>query len=225
MHIQRIVIEPPVTGNWVIYNPPGHPALGFDFLAEDEDKSLYKKGGFLRHLVSFIPVDDTFTWSSPVFSPVDGIVVESHDAEDDRIKISFIYDLISLLRNKPSVSDGFGAFGGNHIMISAGGYFVLLCHLRKNSVKVKEGETVQVGQQIAEVGNSGASIQPHLHIQVMSTDKIFPLFENLLPFTFTRGKVKQGSNWSSHGKIEPKNRTHYSFERTVGTFGDKQERS
>jgi murein DD-endopeptidase MepM/ murein hydrolase activator NlpD len=88
----------------------------------------------------------------------DGIVVESHDTEDDRKKISFACDLISLLLNKPRISEGFGAFGGNHVMISAGGYFVLLCHLRKNSLKVKKGDTVKVGQQIAEVGNSGASI-------------------------------------------------------------------
>ncbi|SPQ00411.1 hypothetical protein NBG4_230010 [Candidatus Sulfobium mesophilum] len=88
-------------GNWVIYNPPGHPVLAFDFLREDENNSLYSKGNFLRHLFRFIPVEDTLTWSSPVFSPVDGIVVASHDAEDDRRKKSFIYDLLSLLFNKP----------------------------------------------------------------------------------------------------------------------------
>jgi len=221
---QRIVIEPPVSGNWVIYNPPGHPALAFDFLAEDErGKTLYKRGGFLRHLVSFILVEDTFAWSRPVFSPVEGSVVESHDAEDDRKKISFVYDLVSIFRNKPRVSDGFGAFGGNHVMIHSGEYFVLLCHLKKDSVKVKKGSIVKVGQQIAEVGNSGASIQPHLHVQVMSNDQYFPLFGNLLPFTFTHGKVKQGNAWAFHRGIEPKNRTHYLFERTFGTFGNKQD--
>ena len=54
-----IVIAPPVRGNWVIYNPPGHPELAFDFLAEDTHQSLYGKGSFLNHLVSFISVEDT----------------------------------------------------------------------------------------------------------------------------------------------------------------------
>jgi hypothetical protein len=112
MREHNIVIDPPVKGNWVIYNPPGHADLAFDFLAADENRSLYSRGGFLRHLVSFIPVEDTYTWSSPVFSPVDGVVAASHDTEDDRKKISFAYDLISLMINKPKESDGFGPFGG-----------------------------------------------------------------------------------------------------------------
>jgi hypothetical protein len=86
MHAQEIVIDSPVKGNWVIYNPPGHPVVAFDFLAEDEKSSLYCKGSFLKHLVSFISVNDTYTWSSPIFSPIDGVVVESHDAEEDRRK-------------------------------------------------------------------------------------------------------------------------------------------
>ena len=84
IHIQGIVIEPPVRGRRAIYNPPCHPILAFDFLAVDENKLLYSKGNFLRHLVSSIPVEDTFTWSRPVFSPLDGIVVACHDVEDDR---------------------------------------------------------------------------------------------------------------------------------------------
>ena len=163
MHSHELVIDPPLRGQWAIYNPPGHPSLAFDFLAVDENKSLYSKGNFLRHLVSFISVEDTLTWARSVLSPVNGVVVASHDAEKDRTKISFVFDLLSLLINKPKVADGFGAFGGNHIMIRAGDIFVLLYHLKQGSAKVRKGDSVRVGQQIGEVGNSGSSIQPHLH--------------------------------------------------------------
>lgn len=212
MKPQDIVIEPPVRGYWATYNPPGHPLLAFDFLAVDENKSLYSKGNFLRHLVSTIPVEDTYTWSKPVLSPVAGFVVGCHDVEKDRMKISFAYDLISLMRNKPSVSDGFGAFGGNHIFIQAGEYYVLLCHLKRDSVKVQIGDSVKIGQLLGEVGNSGASIQPHLHVQVMSNDQYFPLFANLLPFKFSRGKCRQGKSWLTLENYELKNRAHYFFE-------------
>ena len=212
MQSPEVIIAPPILGEWAIYNPPWHPSLAFDFLAVDKNKSLYSKGNFLKHLISFVPVDDTLTWSCPVFSPVDGVVVASHDTEGDRKKISFIYDLLALLIHKPKVSDGFGAFGGNHIIIQADDVFVLLCHLMKGSLRVIKGEAVRVGQQIGEVGNSGNSIQPHLHVQVMSNDRYFPLFANLLPFKLSRGKVKQAGSWSMQQNFELKNRTHYLFE-------------
>jgi murein DD-endopeptidase MepM/ murein hydrolase activator NlpD len=212
MNNQNIVIDPPVKGSWVIYNPPGHADRAFDFLAADEKKSLYKKGGFLQHLLSFIPVVDTYTWSSPVYSPVAGVVAASHDTENDRRKISFAYDLISLMINKPKESDGFGPFGGNHIMIHSGDVFVLLCHLKKGSARVQKGHTVKAGQLIGAVGNSGSSIQPHLHIQVMHNDQYFPLFKNLLPFKISSGKVKQDNSWQEHQNIEPTNKAHYFFE-------------
>ncbi len=40
------------------------------------------------------------------------------------------------------------------------------CHLRKNSLKVKQGDKVEAGQEIAEVGLSGISDHPHLHLTV-----------------------------------------------------------
>ena len=212
MHTQDIVIDPPVKGNWVIYNPPGHPVLAFDFLAENEKNSLYCKGSFLKHLVSFISVNDTYTWSSPIFSPIDGVIVESLDAVEDRTKISFVYDLFSLLINKPKETEGFGYFGGNHIMIKADDFYVLLCHLKKGSLKVKKGDVVKSGQQIAEAGNSGSSIQPHLHIQVMNNDRYFPLFKNLMPFKISNGNIKQKHDWSMQQNITPKNKKHYLFE-------------
>ncbi|MDH5407376.1 MAG: M23 family metallopeptidase, partial [Gammaproteobacteria bacterium] len=160
----------------------------------------------------FISVKDTYTWSKPIYSPVDGIVVASDDKEEDRMRISFIYDLFSLLINMPKESDGFEKFGGNHIMIKTGEVYILLCHLKNNSAKVKKGDIVKSGQQIAEAGNSGSSIQPHLHIQVMKNEQYFPLFKNLLPFKISSGKVKQGNNWISQSNIKPENKTHYLFE-------------
>jgi hypothetical protein len=48
MNKKNIVIGPPVKGQWAIMNPPGHPKLGYDFLAVDDRKNPYKRGYFLN---------------------------------------------------------------------------------------------------------------------------------------------------------------------------------
>ena len=53
---------------------------------------------------------------------------------------------------------------GNHIVIDTGRELVLLAHLRPGSVRVATGDRVAAGQPIGEVGNSGNSTEPHLHL-------------------------------------------------------------
>ncbi len=56
---------------------------------------------------------------------------------------------------------------GNHILITSKDFGVLMGHLQKGSILVKSGDTVKMGQPIAQSGNSGWTSQPHLHIQAM----------------------------------------------------------
>lgn len=212
MDTTSIVIDPPVKGEWAVFNPPGHPKQAFDLLAVNKDKSPYRQGGLIRHMFSFISVENTFTWTAPVYSPVAGGVVEVVNTENDRLSISMIHDLLRLLIRKPDVKKGFGAFGGNYVLINCVQFYVLLCHLKEGSVCVKPGDSVSPGQQVAEVGNSGSSIQPHLHIQVMKNSNIFPLFQNLLPFKISRAKEKNGKNIGDIQEFSLANTSHYIFD-------------
>jgi murein DD-endopeptidase MepM/ murein hydrolase activator NlpD len=58
-------------------------------------------------------------------------------------------------------------FFGNYVVLDAGGFYVLLAHLRKGSVVVKAGDGVREGELLAYTGNSGNTMLPHLHVQVM----------------------------------------------------------
>ena len=53
---------------------------------------------------------------------------------------------------------------GNHIVLKCAGAEILMAHLKRGSIKVAAGEVVTVGQPLAKIGNSGNSLEPHLHI-------------------------------------------------------------
>lgn len=53
---------------------------------------------------------------------------------------------------------------GNHVILRCGAAEIVLAHMRQGSVTVAAGEEVAVGDRLGEVGNSGASTEPHLHI-------------------------------------------------------------
>jgi murein DD-endopeptidase MepM/ murein hydrolase activator NlpD len=47
------------------------------------------------------------------------------------------------------------------------GTVVAVCHLRRGSVRVRQGEAVGAGQLLGHCGNSGNSTEPHVHLQAM----------------------------------------------------------
>lgn len=74
---------------------------------------------------------------------------------------------------------------GNHLLIDCGEFIVLLAHLRQGSLTVGEGDAIAIGDRLAEVGNSGQSGEPHLHVHAQrGTDPRAPLSGEPLPITF-----------------------------------------
>jgi murein DD-endopeptidase MepM/ murein hydrolase activator NlpD len=70
-----------------------------------------------------------------------------------------------LPNNAPGHPDT-GHPAGNHIVLNcAGGGDVLMAHLKRGSIQVAPGDVVATGQRLAEIGNSGNTLEPHLHIE------------------------------------------------------------
>lgn len=179
---QPIFIESPLRRRWRIINPPGHPPLAFDLHAVSAIGAPYPFWAIVLHLLAVMPMSLCYSWSTTVHAPVEGKVIACHDDAGDRRYGNLFFDLLRLAIVRPPPGSAFERYGGNHVLIESRGFYVLLAHLRHGSVKVSVGDDVRVGDEIGLVGNSGSSIQPHLHVQVMSTPDLFPLFANLVPF-------------------------------------------
>lgn len=208
---EPVIVSPPVRGEWAIFNPPGHPKLAFDFLAVNERRNPYKNASLMRHVFTRITVENTLAWGMPVYAVLPGKVIAASDGMPDRPGLSMIRDLLALLLFGPKIQPPFSSLGGNHVILDCGGVFPLYAHLRCGSVCVTPGQSVTQGHLLGAVGNSGSSLQPHLHFQVMSTADPFPLFRNLLPVALSAARCKRNGEWHSETNLFPTNGDHYRF--------------
>ena len=83
-----------------------------------------------------------------VYSPCSGAVIRAMDGLPD-------------LRPPDKDPDN---IAGNHIVLACGGVKVVLAHLKQGSVAVTPDMRVNQGSVLGQVGNSGNTSQPHLHL-------------------------------------------------------------
>jgi hypothetical protein len=117
------------------------------------------------------PLDRTkyAIFGTPVYAPCSGEAVRVRDGLTD-------YDPPG--RDRENLA-------GNHVVLECDGAHVALAHLKKGSVTVQRGNAVKVGQKLGEIGNSGNTTEPHLHIhaQTPSENEHF-MGGDPLPMTF-----------------------------------------
>jgi hypothetical protein len=94
-----------------------------------------------------------YIYGKPVLAPADGTVTFVLDGRPDQ---------------QIGSADGRFQSGNNIVLDIGGGRFVMMAHLSPGSIQVEVGDQVKVGQQIAKVGNSGNTTEPHLHIQAQT---------------------------------------------------------
>lgn len=120
-------------------------------------------GSFLRP-----EVVDRFTgFGRPVLAPVAGEVVAVLNYAPDHRAYRGVPSVGYALSQRRREAAGWGALAGNHVMIDSGSGIIALCHLRQTSVQVHLGQRVRVGEVIGACGNSGNSMEPHLHVQAI----------------------------------------------------------
>lgn len=100
-------------------------------------------------------------------APADGIVAAVHDGAPDHAAYRGLPSIGYALTQRRRVRAGWPALAGNHVLIEAGDVVVALCHLQRESVEARPGQTVRVGDVVGRCGNSGNSTEPHVHVQAI----------------------------------------------------------
>jgi murein DD-endopeptidase MepM/ murein hydrolase activator NlpD len=149
-----VAIDPPLAGEWATVSGGRSTLVSHHYSAP-----------FVRDAVDFVQLDEDgrgyrgdpkraeswYGYGEPVLAPADGTVVSVSDVHPD--------EPIGKLGVRPSY--------GNHVLLRIGEHrYAVMGHLKQGSARVREGERVRLGQQIAAVGDSGDSLWPHLHIHV-----------------------------------------------------------
>jgi len=130
----------------------------YDFVVTDEQGRMYRNDGTKN--------EDWYGWGKPVLAPGGGRVVKAVGNLPDNQKG----------KRPPFSRDEFIAnpslMWGNHVVIDHGnGEFSLLAHLKRDSVKVRPGDTVAAGRQVGEMGFSGDAFLVHLHYDLKTGEE------------------------------------------------------
>lgn len=83
---------------------------------------------------------------------------------------------------------------GNHVLIECKGAEVLLAHLKNGSVAVEVGQLVDSGSYVGQVGNTGNTSEPHLHMHAeQGGDTSTILNGRAVPFTIKNRFLVRGN--------------------------------
>jgi hypothetical protein len=96
-------------------------------------------------------LDDYGIFGEDIYSPVSGIII---GMENNEIDI------------EPNTEEFTSSLGNYlYIKLEVTNTYLILAHLKQNSITVSVGDEISVGEIIGKVGNSGTTSEPHLHIQ------------------------------------------------------------
>lgn len=143
----------PLTGGRFVIGQGGNNSLlnyhqGHHAQRYASDITAVNTAGFRASTLLPRELSDYVIFGARVVSPCAGTVVSSVDG----------------LPDMPPASRDRQNARGNHIAIVCAGVRLELAHLKEGSVKPRVGASVQVGDLLGQVGNSGNSTEPHLHI-------------------------------------------------------------
>lgn len=160
-----VVIDLPVRGEWyVFYGGRSELTASAHYVlkAQRDAIDILQLHGRRTYQGDKDTLTSYAAFGEPVLAPADGVVTAAVDGVPDE-------GVGKTNPQKPL---------GNYVILAIGnGHYVLMAHLKNGSLRVSTGDQVRRGQQLAQVGNSGQTSEPHLHLQIQNKPE-FDLEEN-----------------------------------------------
>lgn len=171
----------PVRGTWIAINSPGSstPSHGVmsngQMYAVDLLQPSPEAPTSLGWALRGRQPESYRCFGQPVRAMAAGTVVRARSRQRDHRARSSWPLVIWMMTAEAFLRElgGTSSLLGNHVIVEhEDGSFAAYAHIRRGSAAVTEGDGVEVGQQLAEVGNTGNTSEPHLHVQMM--DRAIP---------------------------------------------------
>ncbi len=159
---KALVLDAPFSGRWRVVAGGPWPGENHHLVASDQ-----------RYAYDFLRADAP-SFGSPIFAPADGVVAAVRDGMPDREPRRREHEE----RHRPF---------GNYVALDTGSGFVMLCHLRRGSVRVAVGEAVRAGEEVGRCGNSGNTTVSHLHLHAQDRADEAPFVAQGVPVAFRDG--------------------------------------
>jgi hypothetical protein len=200
--VDPVPIASPLADEWLV-GQGGHSELvNYHYVTSTQRDALdiLQARNGLTHQPGSTDLTSYYIYRKPVLAPAAGTVTFVLDGRPDQAIGS---------------ADDHYQSGNNVVIDTGGGRYVLMAHLSPGSIQVKAGDHVELGQQIAKVGNSGNTTEPHLHLQAqtigtgigdIATIDIPATIRTLhtRPLVFTDVVLIRGNEQLSSGNADPR---------------------
>lgn len=176
-YASKVTYRAPVNGRWFVA-ASGDAALHHRWVVSSEYAiDIIRTNADMRSFTGDgTRLSDYVTFGQPILAAADGVIAATRNDRDNNEAMlrqpGEAYDayMQRVVQTQQAIimKDGFEGAAGNYVLIRhANGEHSLYAHLKRGSVRVKPGENVSAGMQIAEAGSSGNSTEPHLHFQLI----------------------------------------------------------
>lgn len=174
---EPVELAPPVRGRWVSMNGPGQqlPSHGTHTRGQYGAIDVAGPSGpgtpkIVRFALRSSRPEEYPWFGEPIHAMAGGTVVRVRDGQRDHRARNTWQGLAWMMTFEALGREaaGTGRVLGNHVVVDHGdGTFAAYAHLKRGSATVVEGQRIEVGDVLAQVGNTGNTSMPHLHVQLM----------------------------------------------------------